>query len=673
MAAKLYTYPHYEINVKDNSVYTASTRETLPLLRPIFFMRTQQGPVGVPVWCSDGSAAQTIFGSGTFDSKTPYYSREALYLGQIFNRQGAYICRLANEDAKTGSLVLQLQVKRTQVTQYQRDENGQFIVDPITGQYVPETDGSAGTVLTEEGYELKWSVRPLADGETYTAVKPTTYNSGDTTYTVYPILAVQATSPGAYANDTGFKFFCDIDNIDDTMATNVGAMPYTFGAVRKPYGSDTPSAINSQLGDQTQTFVAKPNAVDERSKRYVSFTDILTSEYPNLLPWNIYLYSENIEAIGKLIMAVEADDDPSLTDPYLVNLVEPINVEGIPYGHVAMSTDPDAINLDENYILYLQNGADGTMTDELIEELTRTYLAGVVYPELMDSARYQFTHIFDTGVSIETKYAFIDFLSQREDIKIILSTQTIAMGRLNTAAEDLSTGAALYARCLLQPESSLKGTPCFRAEIYMQAGYLVDGSAYTGFIPSTYDVLIKKSRYASTTSLTGTPGGLPNSDISVFDLDRLSYTPVNSESKQRAWDGGLNYFQYYNQNAVHWPAMRTVYQHDTSVLSDATFSDVVVYTKHIVREIWAQFTGTTSSFDQISTRASAALTSALSSMMNGLYRSSVNFYQTEDDRKLGYKAHCTVQLWANGQQRVWVIDIETNRENYNGTSSSATA
>ena len=46
--AKTYTYPHWETSVIDRSIYTPLVRETLPLLRPIFFMRAAKGPVGVP-------------------------------------------------------------------------------------------------------------------------------------------------------------------------------------------------------------------------------------------------------------------------------------------------------------------------------------------------------------------------------------------------------------------------------------------------------------------------------------------------------------------------------------------------------------------------------------------------------------------------------------------------
>lgn len=58
--AKVYTYPHWETQVIDNSIYTALDTEVLPLFRPIFFMRAQQGPVQVPVYVHGSNEATAI-------------------------------------------------------------------------------------------------------------------------------------------------------------------------------------------------------------------------------------------------------------------------------------------------------------------------------------------------------------------------------------------------------------------------------------------------------------------------------------------------------------------------------------------------------------------------------------------------------------------------------------
>ena len=329
-----------------------------------------------------------------------------------------------------------------------------------------------------------------------------------------------------------------------------------------------------------------------------------------------------------------------------------------------MSEDSDAVDLNESRILYLTGGADGNIDDDTIETLTRQYLKDLVYPELLDQPRYPFTHIVDTGVSIDTKYAFINFLGVHDAFKLILSTQNANLGRFNTKAEDLSTGSALYAKCLLQPESIVKGTEVCRAEIYQQAGYLAAG-LYKGIVPSTYDIMGKKSLYASTQRITGMPAGLPSSEIDVFK--QWNWTPCDADLKQKSWDSGLNYFQHFDMTGIHWPAMRTVYRYDTSVLSSAAFTDAVVYTKHIARYNWSKYAGIELEFSAFKNRATSDLTADLAYMLNGTYGSSVEFTQSEEEAKIGYISHAIITLVGHPQQRVWKIDIECNRSGYSNS------
>ena len=195
--AKVYTYPHWEISVIDRSIYTPLDAEILPLFRPIFFMRAQQGPVGVPVWCESYTRAAAIFGEGTFDNATDYYSRESLYLSSLFARQGAFIVRMADSTAAKGSLVLELTVKSVKVRQYETDADGQFVLDE-NGNKIPLVDDDEAYV-EEDGLEFKWTTRQLAEGETVKGLKPVTIGTGASAKTVYPILAVEAGSVGAYA------------------------------------------------------------------------------------------------------------------------------------------------------------------------------------------------------------------------------------------------------------------------------------------------------------------------------------------------------------------------------------------------------------------------------------------------------------------------------------------
>ena len=212
-----------------------------------------------------------------------------------------------------------------------------------------------------------------------------------------------------------------------------------------------------------------------------------------------------------------------------------------------------------------------------------------------------------------------------------------------------------------------KGTECCRAEIYQQCGYLAD-SSYQGVVPSTLDIMLKKSRWQSTQAITGIPAGLPNSAITIFR--EWNWTPCDADHKQRSWDSGLNYFQFYDRSSIHWPAMRTVYRYDTSVLTSATFTDVVVFTKHIARYNWSMYAGVELPFSVVGPRAASSLSNDLSAMLNGMYNFAVSFAQSEEEARIGYISHATIQLWGNPQQRVWKIDTECYRNGYTPTDTT---
>lgn len=664
--AKNYRHPHWEIEVIDNSIYTPQIVSNLPLFRPIFWLRAAQGPVGVPVWVEDYTDAVAKYGEATFSNSTKFFSLPALYLRNIFEKQGAFMVRVANADATYGSLVLCLQVKKVKVPQWQVDENGQYMRDPDSAELLPEDDGHGGQV-SEDGVELKWTVRPLNTAldrpETITSLKPVSYGAGDQAYTVYPILAAKAKYVGSYANDIGLKFYVADEGLDTDLANNVGSIPYTFGIVKKTYGQDTVSPVPNSLGQRTSNFVCKQKAVDNRFSKRVSFEDMI-EQYYGSADFDVHLYSENIETIGALVQEYE-QDDPTLTDPYLVNLTEPYNMNAVPMRHVVFSTDPDAVNLTDSRILYLADGKDGDISDETVETLTRQYLKDDIYPELFDQARYPFTHIIDTGVSLATKKAYIQFLGKHDAHKCILATQDCTTGRFNTKDEDISMGQALQAELVLQPESVAYGTGCCRAEVYLQAAYLADNTVYNGIVPTTLDIARKKTEYMSTTVMRRAPAGSTDANIDLFKPESWVYSLSTPDQKELAWSGGLNYFQHSGMHEIFWPALHSVYAEDTSVLSSAAFVDAVVITKHLAREAWSKFSGMEFTFSEISASATSYLSSLLAkTFSNSPYTYTVEFQQSEEEKNIGYISHAIINLTAPAQQRVWKIDIVCNRDGY---------
>lgn len=671
----LWTFPHYQTQVEDKSIYEPIFRENLPLHRPVWFMRAESGPVGIPVWCNDINFARKLYGRGTFDKNTIYHSKESIFAKEVFSRQGTFIVRLASSDAKISSLVLEAHVEEKEVPQWERDEYGNFKLDH-QGDKVPEKDSGGVDQLKKPGHLITWQVRALEDNETLKGLTVKTLSGvgvGGGDKKVYPIMAIQGLYPGAANNNVGFKFYFDPEMVEAAMVKSIGALTYVFQPVQKTYQQDTVTPLRTIFGNPLIYCSLKDKSIDTRLDKDISFRAAITEQYwdnynkVSNLPFAAHVYSNFVKDLSAAVGAKEKDANNAADETgWQLNLLSGTNLDNNPLYTVEIGTtagNPNAVSLNKNYIMYLKGGDDGDISDTSIEALTRQYLMDDVYPDFDDSARYPITHLYDTGVTLNTKKAMIEFLGRRDDVKVILSTQDCSRDRMNTKDEDDSVGASLHAACLLQPESQIMGTEVCRAEIYQQAGYLVDVTITDQYVPFTLDALRKRTRWQSRDFIEGMPKGLPYSEVSMFR--EWNWTPSKPTHKQRSWDRGLNYAQYYDMSRIHYPDMRSVYRYDTSVLSSAIFTDAVVYTKHIVRYNWAVLSGIEVPFARLQEQATKNVTEDMIQMLNNMYGVEVEFYQTEEEAKIGYIAHGRIKLIGYAPNRVWLVDIQCYRDGYN--------
>lgn len=666
----LNSFPHYRINVQDKNIYIPLYREELPLHRPVFFGRAQKGPLGIPVWLGSYDYALSVVGQGTFDKYSKYYSRESVYMQHAFERQGVFFVRLAPETAKSSSVLLSCQVVAADVIQYQKDEYGQFIKD-ADGNKLPKLDATSGDPIKEPGYKLKWIKSAIAADQDINTIKPATVIANGVTTQTFPILAHRALYPGEYGDGLGFKLHFDPDNMDKAQVSRIGALMYRYYVIQKTYGQDTVSPVRTAYGDSFVLTTMKPDAIDKNLDKNYALTYVLdelfwsSSLQVTKLPFAVHTYDNYFKIISEAILAAE----PALgeVNPFMIDIFTGKDSTGSFLDHVEIVTDINDANnvvLNENYIIYLSGGDDGDITDASIETLTKQYMMDDVFPEIVDSARYPFTHIYDTGVVLDTKKTYLTFLGVRDDIKVVLGTQDCSRDRMNTKDEDMSVGMSLHSAALLQPESMIHGTECCRVEIYQQAGFLADNTRYEGFMSTTLDALVKRCRYQSKAYIDGMPKGLPNSAVTLFRVPKMNWFPCKVDHKQDSWDYGLNYCQYYDRYRIHYPDIRTVYRYDTSVLSSAIFTDAVVYTKHIVRYNWAVHAGKELPFELLASAAKKTTLRDMEAMLNGTYGVSVDFYRTDEEAKIGYITHGTVNLIGHAPNRIWDVDIVCYRSGY---------
>ena len=330
----------------------------------------------------------------------------------------------------------------------------------------------------------------------------------------------------------------------------------------------------------------------------------------------------------------------------------------------------------KNTIVFLENGTDGKLDAATHEENMKKFLELKVNPDILDQARYPFTHMFGVGYAYNTKVAMLGFLDTREDVKVVIATQEVTgvqvnssgemiegVVSINTQGEDRAIAESLRQTARLQRESIVKGTECCRATIVMQCGKMLTG-LYNGYVPLTFWHASKKAQYQNTDHLDREPKGLPWAKMDL--LEDINWIPSSEDMKSLNWNAAANYVQYYDMQNLHYAAIRSVYSYETSVLLDDVFVDAIVYTKHEIRQSWAVYTGRTDPFATLKVLIEKDMTNRLFRLYNNKYTFTVLVYQTEEDVRLGYVLHVRVEVTAPGMKRVWLVDVICKREGYEG-------
>ena len=709
MATTIKPFPHYQINVKDNSIYEVEYTTILPVHRPIWIMRCQQGPVGDPVWCPTYTYASNMFGEQTFtNTNKKYYSPQAKVLTDTLTYNGAFICRAADETALNSVVIIEAYVRQVDdVLQYAYDEDGNRLLDD-DGNYVEKQEN--GQPVYEPGVEIKFVKRhellssEEVSGYDYSSLQRRTVVDTDAegteiTWSVYPIMVFEALYPGEYGNDLCFSLFYKNSENAAGDVNYYQTLFYTFAPARREYDSTTVTPHYDIYNTTQNSFAANPETLNPDTGAEMSMQAVLNKAYDedsHQLPYTIYTYEENLLAVGNRIAQVESETSLGHTKPtydaeaimntsfgYLVNVISCRNLKGVPYDHVRLITisdeDENVIQLAEDNYIYLANGADGDLSDLMVQNCIQQFCAKTLNPQIVDKFRYPFTHMYDVGYNFDTKYAMIDFLDVRDDIMIELSTQVLMddnTGRtitLNDQMTDESNGEALRSRALLMRESVLKGTDCCRCAIYAHAGFLADG-VYSDPMPFTYWSAMKHARFGNLPYMNTTePRGWPQSYNEFFKVSSVNWINYDPEGQSRVWDSGINYVQWADMTRIFYPALRTVYRAETSVLVDQWFVDAVVYTKHVVRNAWGRFSGRNDKSAVLQQAIKEYLDTELSYLYNGKYDFEVSVYQTAEEQRIGYIQHVLIRLTSPATMRVLDVDIEVNREGYESEESEAAA
>lgn len=310
-------YPHVSIGVRDDSIYTPTITEILPLNKPLYMMRAQKGPIGVPVWCESYTVAARVFGEDTFNKRSKYFSEQAYFLLKTLPSNGAFIMRVADDTASLAKVTFQLGVSKEEVNvkQWLRDGNGRFVLE-LDGSKIPVKAGDNGeavevdpedlvggepkaTQATIKGKKLVWRA--------VQSVKITDETTDSNAFTWYPMIDIVAENPGEWGEKFGLKLVFDESSNSVGGTIGNGAVTYTLAPVQLIGDDVTPTAITDAYGQTSVSGVVRPDVVDPDSGVDLTIDKRLVGSYSGkqALPIKVTIHSKNWAIVGKQLMEAE--------------------------------------------------------------------------------------------------------------------------------------------------------------------------------------------------------------------------------------------------------------------------------------------------------------------------------------------------------------------------------
>ena len=655
--------------------------DALPQHLPKFWLFTQKGPLTPQLVV--GADRVNMYGADSFDYRSKYSNHSTVF-ANLVNAEGnaCMIQRVLPPDAgPEANLTLWLDVLPTQIEDFDRNTDGSIKFDTLGNPVV------LGTIA---GHKVKYVVTHSTDlsnfGELTTQpgdqVDPVTNTQSQR----YPIMQLKSAYPGEYYNSIGVRISApnirNSANMPTKMMDAEKAFPYFLTVIKK---SDSVlasvKAVNTIFGEPRIMFTLKQDVIDPLTDKQLYIGDQFPSAYRNIddLRYRlemgdigtVVMYNGYIDALTTQFHAAEApfidqfsDFSSSVEDKFLFNMFSGESSYGVPYHSFMFVDAPNAVTLSEHTNIFLAGASDGTMDHDthaaLVKEQVERYLDA--NDELMDLAVNVESIVYDTGFPLETKKALTAFISNRKDTFVILSTHDVN-DRVLTASEEFSLAIALRTRLQFYPESDYFGTPVMRGMVMGRCAKLRN-SQYTKYLPISAEVAIKSARYMGASvgrwktgyNFDGAPG-------SVIDyMYGVNVTWVPASVRNRNWDVGLNFVLNYDRRSLFFPALKTVYADDTSVLNSYFTAMAICYLNKVAHAAWREFSGVSGLTNaQLVDRVNEFVYNRTKDRFDGRYVIVPNATVTEMDALRGFSWGLNVSIYSPNMKTVMTTSVQAYR------------
>ena len=678
------------LGVNDRSikaeVYEAPAR---PIHYPLQFIWAADGPTTQQSVA--GAAANQLYGTETFDLRSKFANHSTVFT-KMFMEQGntLMIKRMRPKDAPPpANLRIYADVLKSQKDEFERDPvDGSIKLDNLGN---PKTTGQLIEV-TEVKYVVEHIAPVTPNDEVNTnfgsgTKVPGTYDDGNGTVSEkIPLFDFEVPFFGSTGNLRGVKLWAPNPSSAQALNTgmiNQGVYPFFIAFMKKATETATPRAIETNYSELQTEFCLKPGFVDANTDSVKYMGDVVLDNYRDLTanvakhgPFGkIHIYQDNIDHLLKDIFTAEKAQtyaNNELTQPhvkdtdfYLVNLFGATGSNGVPYQTFRLSSSTaGGVRLTENTTMLASGGGDGTMTEEEFGDLVISEIQGFndLNSSWQDFVDNPCSFFWDSGYSLKVKKELGKFIGIRKNTMVVLSTHVAGSKQL-TAAEESSMGIALLSHVRAYPESDYFGTPAFRAAIVSRSGKVLN-SQWRDYVPVTYSLAKKISRFA------GAGNGKFKSEFSfdrtptnfVDDMNEINVPWVPAAARNKDWDAGLLWVEKISQRQFYFPATRTIYNNDTSVLMSILTALCCIECETVGLYAQKYFSGGNYTKGELKKYVEEWVRDQMVGKFAERFIISPEVTFTEADDRRGYSWRLTIRIGAGNMKTVQTLVLETYRK-----------
>ncbi len=660
--------------------------ESLPQHLPKFYLYTQKGPTEPQLVV--GASRINTYGVASFDQLGPYANHATALANLIDSKDNAcMIKRIIPADAgPAANFLMSLDILPTTVPVYERNLDGSYVLSS-NGSLVP-------TGQTVSGYNVKWvvsnqtTIAGLLSEFGNAAIVPG--DQVNTTTNVqsqrYPIFEFQAGSQGSYGNLCGIRMWAPLANspqFPSTMFDTLRAYPFNFSMVEAPSLNVSPSTVPTILNDQSVMTTLLPNSIDPTTGNQLYVGNVLIQSYQNLndptYP-SVYgnfsmlaVYQNNINAVLEMFYTAElpninsfSDITANPADMYMMNIASFVSSYGAPYTAIVPVISSNSVTMSQYTNVMAGGASDGTMNDTLFAQLVAEDVVGYLDPNssLQDIAMNPESIMYDTGFPLATKQAMCSFVGLRHDTFLVLSTYDV-LGPQLTQSQEMSIAIALRTRLQMYPESTYFGTGVMRGMVLGYSGTLLN-SQYTTPVPLTFEIGVKSAIYMGASNGAWKTGynfsRAPGSILQYVVNPSISWLPGTVRNK--AWSVGLNWVQTFNRKSVFFPALKTVYDDDTSVLNSYFTAMAICTLNKLAHAAWRQFSGADDLTNaQLADKVNSFISAQTQGIFDGKYIIQPAAFFTDMDVARGYSWTLPIKIYADNMKTVMTTYTKAYRMN----------